>query len=64
MAPLTCSGCTLQRTVGHTPVSRTAGTKLARDGLMGRVFEVCTTAFAVPPLVCPVPLVIVAPIPI
>lgn len=26
--------------IGHTPVTRTTGTKLARDGLMGRVFEV------------------------
>jgi small subunit ribosomal protein S3Ae len=32
-----------ERHVGHTCVTRTTGTKLARDGLMGRVFE-CSLA--------------------
>jgi len=32
-----------ERMVGYTPVTRTTGTKLAKDGLMGRVFE-CSLA--------------------
>ena len=32
-----------ERNVGHTPVSKTVGKKLSRDGLMGRVFE-CSLA--------------------
>merc|ERR1712021_294462 len=30
-----------KRNVGHAVVSRTKGMKLAKDGLMGRVYEVC-----------------------
>merc|ERR1712166_1167506 len=30
-----------KRNVGHAVVSRTKGLKLAKDGLMGRVYEVC-----------------------